>query len=244
MKNRSINSFLIVASPRSGSNYLCNLLNAQSTVKCYLELFHPDAVPLCIRTLKNFKFRLRPQDRDSRPDEFVDRVFRAPRVWQKQYNMVGAKLLLSPHQIDHGAAALLKRVNKIILLERRNKLAWLASLKVAEKTGEWFTRPRINNRSKAEFNSSELKSRLEDEVQLFNSVINKISINRHKLIRIFYEDLASQTCLDEISNFLEIPKIQLTSETAWETAGGVLSSFSNASEVLRYAEVNGYKNWL
>lgn len=243
MKSKQISSFLIIAAPRSGSNYLCDLLNAQPKLKCYAELFHPDSMPFRVRTLKNLSFKMTTDDRNADPVAFVKKAFSPPRIWHKQYNCVGGKLLLCPYQIKHGADALLNQVDKIIILERKNKLAWYASLRVAEMTGTWFNKPELQS-SQAEFNAKDFNERLIYETRLFNTVLSQVSLVQHTTLRVFYEDLGSEACLDKIAKFLGVDPIQTTQKTSWQKSGNVLSCFSNALEVDRFAKANGHLAWL
>jgi LPS sulfotransferase NodH len=234
MTNQNMDSFLIVASPRSGSNYLCYLLDAQPEIKCYLELFHPEDVPLRIFRWTNTGFKLRPKERDLNPESYLNYVFRRRSFFLPRKPIVGGKLLLCEHQIKYGAEALFKRVNKIIFLERKNKLAWYASLKKAEKTGEWFTKPSAESNFSIQFEQRELAGHIEREKMLFNKVIQNISLTRHQFIHLYYEDLQSQPILDLISEFLGVAKIHRPKNMAWESVGQYLSVFSNLSDVSAY----------
>ena len=237
-------NFLIVASPRSGSNYLCDLLNEQAGVKCYLEVFHPDEVPLRLRDWTRFGKAYTPEYRDQHPEKFIRHLFSRKRPRMFFTKKVGVKLLIHDHQIEYGLKPLFKHVNKIIFLERRNKLAWYASLKMAMETGNWFNHPEKSSNHQIVFDEKNYLDHVNAETLYFNKVISALSLSRHQYLYLHYEDIKSTETIHKIAEFLEIPSIIRPDANAWSKPRNFLNSFSNAQAVVAFAEKNGLNNWI
>jgi hypothetical protein len=124
--------FLIVAAPRSGSNYLCTLLNSHPDVLCHHEVFNPRGIFLAL-DFRNGSIDLgSPRDRDEDPWGFLDRLWKIP----TSTSCVGLKITRG--QAEPVLEELLydTRIKKIVL-RRRNRLKTLVSELIAEKTGQW-----------------------------------------------------------------------------------------------------------
>lgn len=238
------NNFLIVASPRSGSNYLCYLLNAQQDVMCHLELFHPDVVPLKIRDWHQFGRQITTKMRDRNPEKYVKKVFARHQFSQRPIKHIGGKLLLSESQIESGLVPLLKHTGKIILLERKNKLAWYSSLNIASQTGDWFNHPRTEYNTKIIFDLLNYQDSLTLEKNLFNQIIRQISLVKHSVLRVYYEDFQSEETFQKVADFIGIPKIEFFPDSAFAKPRNFLNSFENPEMVISYAKAAQVEHWL
>lgn len=126
--------FVILSSPRTGSNYLCSLLNSHPEILCHHELFNFDGIRFAMdfpedqsRVLNNI------QRRDADRLAFLQRIWRHPLGREA----VGFKLARRhPGALFHAVLAD-PGVAKIIL-HRSNHLRAYVSQQVAMAEGRWI----------------------------------------------------------------------------------------------------------
>lgn len=125
----TVNKFLIIGLPRSGTTYLATLLNSHKDIECSGELFNPYGIIGIGESDNSFESVAK---RDAKPHKFFSDFF------SKNTN---AKALGFKFMIGHNAD-ILKSIHKypnisIIYVLRRNKLAQISSLLTALKTKAW-----------------------------------------------------------------------------------------------------------
>jgi LPS sulfotransferase NodH len=124
--------FIILNATRTGSNFLCTVLNSHPGILCHHEIFNPHVIGVA-RHLQDSEFRLGSmEERESDPVEFLDRVWRT----DLGRAAVGFKMCLWQHQPAYDAVVPDASVRKIIL-KRRNRVKSFVSLLLARQTGEW-----------------------------------------------------------------------------------------------------------
>lgn len=124
--------FVILHATRTGSNYLCTVLNSHPDILCHHEIFNPHVVGVA-RHLQESDFRLGTiEERERDPEAFLDRVWRT----DLGHAAVGFKLCLWQHEPAWRAVLADTSVRKI-LLKRRNRVKAFVSLLLARQTGEW-----------------------------------------------------------------------------------------------------------
>ena len=124
--------FIILNATRTGSNFLCTVLNSHPDILCHHEIFNPHVIGVA-RHLQDSDFRLGSMaERESDPVEFLDRVWRT----NLGRAAVGFKMCLWQHEPAYRAVMPDRSVRKI-LLKRRNRVKSFVSLLLARQTGEW-----------------------------------------------------------------------------------------------------------
>ena len=124
--------FIILNATRTGSNFLCTVLNSHPDILCHHEIFNPHVIGVA-RHLQDSDFRLGSMaERESDPVEFLDRVWRT----NLGRASVGFKMCLWQHEPAYRAVMPDRSVRKI-LLKRRNRVKSFVSLLLARQTGEW-----------------------------------------------------------------------------------------------------------
>lgn len=124
--------FVILAQPRTGSNYLTSLLHSHPQILCHTEVFHPDRIWLQIG-LKQAGVDLGTvAERDAAPRAFMRRIWRDA----GDYRAVGFKLLSGQSRRVERMVLLDYGVRKIVL-RRENRVAAYVSLERARRTGQW-----------------------------------------------------------------------------------------------------------
>ena len=124
--------FIILNATRTGSNFLCTVLNSHPDILCHHEIFNPHVIGVA-RHLQDSDFRLGSMaERESDPVEFLGRVWRT----NLGRAAVGFKMCLWQHEPAYRAVMPDRSVRKI-LLKRRNRVKSFVSLLLARQTGEW-----------------------------------------------------------------------------------------------------------
>src|SRR5580693_4511868 len=70
--------FVILAAPRTGSNWLCSLLNSHPEILCHHEVFNPAGIFYALGHRDGTLDLGTIEERDRRPLEFLERLWRAP----------------------------------------------------------------------------------------------------------------------------------------------------------------------
>jgi hypothetical protein len=127
--------FVVIAIPRSGSTHLCGLLDSHPEIKCHYEVLHPAEVATSFYFDHYLKDKTR---RDLDQKRFIDELFSESFRLFPSAKAVGFKILLSKPQMGCGFEYILDRrdVQKLIL-NRENRLAYYASVKLALATDIW-----------------------------------------------------------------------------------------------------------
>lgn len=124
--------FVVLAAPRTGSNWLCTLLDSHPEVLCHHEIFNPEGLHYSLR-LRDGSFDLGTvAERDRAPEAVLEEVWRQSRG----HRAVGFKLNRGQDErvfrrvlADPGV--------RTILLRRRNRIRTFVSEAIAERTGQW-----------------------------------------------------------------------------------------------------------
>ena len=129
--------FVVLAAPRTGSNWLCTLLDSHPRVVCHREIFHPDGIHAAA-SLAGAALELGGlvEQRDRDPAGLLARVWAA----DGGRDAVGFKL--NRESTPGGFAAVLDDpgVRKIVL-RRDNRVRTCVSELVARQTGAWESLP-------------------------------------------------------------------------------------------------------
>jgi len=226
--------FVIIAMPRSGSNYLCSLLASHPLIVCHNEVFHPNEVgaylPKEVATHNIFDV----QTRDNNPRIFIERLLHESHRYYRGKTEIGCKLLINTPQMDRGLDALLDFNPKVILLDRRDKLAVFSSIQIATKNGIWLSKNRPRIQEKIIFDPKEYEFRTKYLLEHYDRGLKAVEHRKLPLLRMDYEELLLPKTTAEILNFLSVRAHPLVAETAQINTENILERFSNPEDVQRY----------
>jgi len=127
--------FVILATPRSGSSHLVDLLDSHPELSCTGELYNPHGAALRKLGLRNKEAMTQA---GQEPIQFLDRVQAQLEAEDGCKPYFGFKLMLhhDPRMIDY---VLNDPRWTVIVLERRDLVAQWTSAGLAKKTGRWGT---------------------------------------------------------------------------------------------------------
>jgi len=229
---------VILSAPRTGSNWLCTLLDSHPDVLCHHEIFNPEAIHPSLRY------------RDGRLDlGSVDERDRDPlsvlqRVWQADFGhrVVGFKLCKgqNPKVFD---AVLADRKVKKILIERRNRVKTFVSEEVAERTGEWESYPGLElgqQRVRIEVDPDRLLRHVEVNRRYYQGLRAALEESGQRWLELSYEALSTHAERRRALDFLGVPDQALSAATRKQNPrdlSEVVANFGALRSALRGSEL-------
>ncbi len=207
--------FVILNAARTGSNYLCTLLNAHPDVLCHHEIFNPHVVGVA-RHLAKMGISLGTiEERERDPVEFL------ARVWRERFGRASAGFKLCWRQTDFAFRAVLadESVSKIIL-KRRNRLRTFVSLLLARQTGEWVVyrdAPAPKVRPQVRVDLSHFTDNVEFNRTYYAEIDCTLRATNQHALTLYYEDLTSTCNLLQAFEFLHVVPRTVEGDT-WKLA--------------------------
>jgi LPS sulfotransferase NodH len=194
--------FVILNAPRTGSNYLCTLLNSHPEILCHHEIFNPHVVGVA-RHLQNSDFHVGTiEEREKDPVEFLGRVWQQP----LGRSCVGFKLCWKQNEAIFHAVLADTGIRKIVL-KRKNRIKSFVSLLLARQTGEWViyedaAAPGI--RPNVPVDEAELLSHIAFNDAYYGEIEAAIQNPGQMAHIVYYEDLFSEPGLRSTLSFLDV----------------------------------------
>lgn len=133
--------FVVLAAPRTGSNWLCSLLDSHPEVLCHHEIFNPEGIHYAL-SCRGGELDLGTVEARDRDPEGVLR-----RVWTETLGYPAVGFKLNRGQSPEALRAVLEDEGvKKVVVERGNRVKTYVSERIAEATGEWESYPESPSR--------------------------------------------------------------------------------------------------
>jgi LPS sulfotransferase NodH len=236
--------FVIVASPRTGSSHLTDLLNNQPDILCNGEVFHRRRV--FVRwpkgELEKKAVKKLTETRDKDPAAFKDYIF------SKNFGRahVGFKIFNNQNNIVLRTVLDERDILKIILY-RRNVLAIYSSFAIAGKTGKW-------NLSKSSEDQEQQKTIFDPQkflnfhnryTNFYRRVLNRIISNGQSFHFLNYDEINDPILFNSLVTSITgiAVEARLESGHAKQNSSDILSRFSNPAEVEGFLAARGLMHW-
>ena len=236
--------FVILNAPRTGSNYLCTVLNSHPDILCHHEIFNPHVVGVA-RHLQQSGFVLGTiEERERDPHEFLERVWRTP-MGRK---CVGFKLCWRQHPIALSSVLADAGVRKIVL-KRRNPVKSFVSLLLARQTGEWVIYddvPRPAPRPRIEVDVASMRETIAFNEAYYREIETTLAASGQSHLELFYEQLFSRDSREAILEFFGLPAGTEASMAgqSWKLAPAslseVIANFDEVGAALRGTELEAH----
>ena len=180
--------FVVLTIPRTGSNYLCSLLNAHPEVLCHHEVFNASGIfcSLDLRSRSAYYFgTLEERDRD--PVGFLDRL------WNRSFGRkaVGIKLCRGQNRAALETVLADPAVRKVVM-RRRNRVKTYVSEMVAQLTGEWESYPGVRppgERIRLPVPAAGLFRWVEHNETWYDEIARRLAAGGQAALALDYEDL-------------------------------------------------------
>jgi riboflavin biosynthesis pyrimidine reductase/LPS sulfotransferase NodH len=190
--------FVIFATPRSGSNMLCTMLNSHPDILCHHEVFNPEAVHYALDH-RNGEINLGSiADRENNPESFIDSLWRH----HCKKSAVGFKLNRGQNDVAFRHVLEDQEVRKI-LLTRRNRVQAYVSELIAQQTGGWESYAFSGFQSSGRPVTVDVARLLEhaaNNQRYMSGIQAKLYSTGQRFLQTAYEDLG---CADEQRRILE-----------------------------------------
>lgn len=241
-------AFAVIASPRTGSTHLSNLLHAQKEIFCNGEICHAkrlnlrwekaDQSPGVISELT----KLREQD----SQEFLKRVF----AMNYGCREVGFKILKGQSELVFEAILRDHAIKKVVLF-RRNVLANYSSKLIAAQSGEYALRAKaaadpveaVN--SVVPFDEHEFIRFSRKYNRYYDGVMSKLRGSAQYYHLINYEDINEREFFGNLLQFLGTETSEAASKgrTVKQNPAYILSRFSNPDIVENFLRRRNLMHW-
>lgn len=194
--------FVVLATPRSGSNWLCTLLDSHPDILCHHELFNPDGIHIAW-SQRGGDFEL--GDTSLRREQPLQLLEQA---WQcaPEGATVGFKFNIGQDQSVFEAVLNDASIKKI-LLSRCNRVRAFLSEHIAELTGQWESYPDSNTLVHAgpvEISVDALLEHAARNRQYCDGIRDRLQRRHHQVFQVEYEAIGDPLTQRELLTFLGV----------------------------------------
>jgi hypothetical protein len=240
--------FIIIASARTGSSHLVNMLGAHPEIFCNGNVYHPRQVWVFWpeaknnRTLRNELLQLRKEDPAGLAQRVFDTNFGRPhvgfKIFDRQHDQILEKLIAD------------SAVRKIILY-RRNVLANFSSKQAAKKTGKFGVKEgeRVPETPKVRFVEHKFIEFLNEYNSFYRRVIDSLNREQQPFHWINYEEVNDPHIFSGLISFigadpaLNVSASEQRKKQVKQNSTDICSRFQNREDVLRFLEARGLQHW-
>ncbi|HLY04340.1 MAG TPA: hypothetical protein VKR31_01190 [Rhizomicrobium sp.] len=239
--------FAIIASARTGSSHLTNLLNSRSDILCNGEICHPKKVYV------NWHKRYRTPERlgelaalrSAAPAKFLEQIFEI----DHDRPHVGFKILRGQYQ-DVLRAVLEDRTIRKVILFRRNVLANFSSKLIANETGQYGLNAQKAPRESREpikvlFDAERFKVHRRKYERYYASAMNTLLQGGQNFHLINYEEINNPWFFRSLLAYIGAESLAPPDEGKLikQNPSNILSRFSNSREVEEFLLANDLVHW-
>ena len=222
--------FVIVATPRSGSNWLCTLLDSHPDILCHHELFNPDGIRVSQTYHRQGRTVGTLELREKSPVEFLQLAWKEA----EGYRAAGFKINIDQPEAVFDAVLSDPAVRKIII-RRRNRIRTFMSERVAELTGGWesyeYSKQTVSPLP-LPVEPGELKTHVERNATFYRGICQRLSDSGQTWLEAEYERLATPEQRRELLDFLGVDAGQtLQTATRKINRGSLQTMVSNFAEL-------------
>jgi len=220
--------FVILATPRCGSNWLCSLLDSHPDIICHHELFNPDGIHLS-RSLRNKPGGL--GQMQSKPPLGL-----LSQAWKQTHGCkaVGFKLNLGQSAVVFNEVLSEQGIKKIII-SRRNRIRSFVSEMNAEKTGIWESYPEstpMPHPGPLHVKAADLLKLAERNQAYYRALRERLDRTGQTVLDLEYEWLGEAEQHRRILNYLDVsPEQVLVAATSRMNRGSLRSLISNFDQL-------------
>ena len=222
--------FVILATPRTGSNWLCTLLDSHPEILCHHELFNPEGVHLALSQRgKGWELG----DRHMQQEAPLDLLREA---WGQTlgFRVVGFKLNLGQAPLVLKAVLTDPAVSKI-LVYRRNRIRTFVSERIAETTGHWesYSDSRWDDRPKSvHVTLEELRVHAARNRDFYRRIRGRLEESGQQALELAYEDLGIGQSHRRLLRYLGVdPGVTLRASTRRMNGSPLEMIISNYAEL-------------
>jgi len=228
--------FVVIAAPRTGSNWLCTLLDSHPEILCHHEIFNPEGIHYAL------------SHRDGRLDfggvaaRDRDPLAVLGRVWRETagHPIVGFKHGLGQSRAVFDAV-LADREAKKVVIRRAGRVRTYLSERIAQRTGEWESYPGTELREapvRVEVDARRLREHAARNRAFYRSTAEALAASGQTALEVLYERLGTAAERERVQRFLGVTKVvELREATRKQNPGALRELIANFDELA--AELRG-----
>lgn len=231
-----VTPFVIVYSPRTGSNYLAAALDSHPDILCHHEVFNPGSIHRSLSYKGSDLSFGTVAERDRDPWTFLHRVY----SFQNGVHAVGFKL--APRVNDWALLSLLlaRRVRKV-LLGRHSWLHAYTSELIAAKTQMWMRRETAESnvpQQKVRVDAAHFRTYARKRRLFYRLCQSCLKLTGQRFFRLDYEHIGDPATMASLLSYLGVdPNIELHIRTARQNSPHLEDRIDNYEELA--AELRG-----
>jgi LPS sulfotransferase NodH len=230
-KANPLTRFVIFAVPRTGSNWLCSLLNSHPEILCHHEIFNPERI-IYSTSYRDGQLNFGSvQQRDQDPLGVYGQIWEHP----LGHSVVGFKFNRGQNQIIFNQVLAEPEIKKIIL-KRNNRVKTFVSEMIAEQTKEWESYPwseRKDRKVAIHVDEHALRQHIETNQRYFDQIIETLENSTQSYLELSYEKLSSPEEQGRILHFLGVSQLEakLTAITSKQNSCNLRDLVTNFEEL-------------
>lgn len=206
--------FVVLATPRSGSNWLCSALDSHPEILCHHEIFNPKEVKHAVSWRERGRRIGGRGERDTAPLAFLERLWAAP----ADEPIVGFKLNRGQDGRVFDAVLADAGIRKVIV-SRRNRVRAFVSERIAQETGAWESYPWSSyrrNGGRITVDAAALREHADMNARYLDGLRARLRVAGQNWVEVAYEDLQDVEAQNRILCFLGARAVEapLTGVTA------------------------------
>jgi hypothetical protein len=235
-----VRRFVILATLRTGSNYLCGLLNSHPDIRCYTALLS-----------SRFDVQHNAPGIDER---YADLDYRRAHAFDyietietatPDVPVMGFKLML----VQDRRLRLLRRLAversyNVLLLSRDNLLAKFASAHLARKTGQGVAlQGQAVARDTVHFDGASFLDYTRGVEKRYRKARRVLRQLNRPFLKLEYCQLGDETLHERMTDFLGLAYVPLSSRHKKRNPSRIIERFDNPAEVRRFLERHELLHW-
>ena len=194
--------FVIVAAPRTGSNWVCSMLNSHPEILCHHEIFNPEGIHYALDHRAGDMDCGTRDERDRAPLDFI------ARLWRQTFGKraVGFKINRGQNEAAFRHVLADASVRKIVLA-RRNRVKTFVSEMIAERTGRWESYGRADGEEKCDRFEVDVEALLRHAAlnrEYYARVHDALNSSGQDCLRVTYENLKGEAEWVSMLRFLGV----------------------------------------
>lgn len=223
--------FVILGIGRTGSGFLCRMLDRQNDIVCASELFN-HLEPFFLNTRIQKFVAMSKEERDNDPREFIRRFW----SFETAGACLGFKMFF-----NHDAQILDDLVSdpsvKKIVLDRRNKVKRFVSWSVARETRRWTKLDSTPiQQARVKIAPEILLKNVRKYDRIYEDVRLRLATSNQKYLEIYYEDLVGDEKIDCLTDAAEYLGCRNIDKSLWRTDVIFKQNSDNLAEIIENYE--------
>lgn len=204
--------FVVIAAPRTGSNWLCTLLDSHPAILCHHEIFNPEGIHTAISVRHRDLGFGTVAERDRHPLKVLDRVWRL----SLGHQAVGFKLNRGQNAAVFRHVLADATVRKLVI-RRSSRVRTYVSERLAEITGAWESYEGMKTRAAqnpVRIDPAQLQRHVALNRRYYDGIEHTLAASHQRAFHVLYEDLNRRQVRQGMLGFLDVaPEIALRSGT-------------------------------